>query len=241
MGNDTCAVPGCGKPRRLREWCGMHHQRWLRTGDVQAHRPSRHDRHPDGWLWCSRCETHKEPGGFYRNRSTKTGYDGVCTDCTKKRRADQKVHRSLVAKAWREANPERVKAKRRDYQLRNRDVLAARGRAWRAANPEKVRLQIRAQNAARYARMKSAAGIASPQQIAARWAYYGGKCWMCGSPATDTEHVKPLAAGGPNWPANLRPACSTCNRSKSGTWPYPLEVARDRRTAHGQEPASRTT
>ena len=44
-------------------------------------------------------------------------------------------------------------------------------------------------------------------------------CWMCGAEATEIDHVKPLSAGGSNWPANLRPACHPCNRAKSNHWP----------------------
>lgn len=216
--------------------CGMHYARLLNTGDVQAHRPCRDDRRDDGWLWCSRCETHKAPDDFYRNKTTKTGRDGVCKDCTKKRRAEQSAHRAKVRKAYRLKNADRIRLQKMESYHRRREVYAESGRAWRKANPERLRLQIRAQNAARYARDKAAAGRATPQQIADRWAYYGGKCWMCGRPATDTDHVKPLAAGGSNWPANLRPACSRCNRRKSGTWPYPLEAARARR-ASGREAA----
>jgi 5-methylcytosine-specific restriction endonuclease McrA len=58
-------------------------------------------------------------------------------------------------------------------------------------------------------------GQASPEQIRARIDYYGGRCWMCGSPEADTlDHVIPLARGGTNWPANLRPACRSCNSRK---------------------------
>jgi 5-methylcytosine-specific restriction endonuclease McrA len=55
--------------------------------------------------------------------------------------------------------------------------------------------------------------------LAARWAYYGGMCWMCGAPAEGWDHVKPLARGGhPTHGANLRPACTPCNSSKGAAW-----------------------
>ncbi|NAE18264.1 hypothetical protein GUJ16_13385 [Enterococcus hirae] len=54
---------------------------------------------------------------------------------------------------------------------------------------------------------------------------------MCGHPASEIDHVKPLSRGGSAWPANLRPACRTCNSKKRARWPYPLEVARARRLA----------
>jgi len=55
-------------------------------------------------------------------------------------------------------------------------------------------------------------------QIAAKLAYWGNRCWMCGSPATSLDHVKPLIAGGPHILANFRPACGRCNSSKGGRW-----------------------
>jgi len=82
--------------------------------------------------------------------------------------------------------------------------------AWKRAHPEKRR----AWNTQRQARKHGAAGYATAEQIAARITYYGGRCWMCGAPATEIDHVIPLARGGSNWPANLRPACRSCNARK---------------------------
>lgn len=40
-------------------------------------------------------------------------------------------------------------------------------------------------------------------------------CWLCGLPGADTvDHVHPVALGGTNDPANLRPAHAPCNRAK---------------------------
>lgn len=38
--------------------------------------------------------------------------------------------------------------------------------------------------------------------------------------------TKPLAEGGSNWPANLRPACRHCNAVKKDAWPYPTKAQR---------------
>jgi hypothetical protein len=32
----VCAVEGCGKPRKTRDWCSMHYSRWKVHGDVDA-------------------------------------------------------------------------------------------------------------------------------------------------------------------------------------------------------------
>ena len=45
--------------------------------------------------------------------------------------------------------------------------------------------------------------------------YYDGKCVYCGSEEKiEIEHRIPVSRGGTNLPANLVPACMSCNRSK---------------------------
>jgi 5-methylcytosine-specific restriction endonuclease McrA len=65
----------------------------------------------------------------------------------------------------------------------------------------------------------------SSAQKRSKWSYWGGRCWMCGNEAVEWDHVKPLAKGGPDCLANLRPACMKCNRSKSSRWPLPSRLA----------------
>ncbi|MGO4604514.1 HNH endonuclease [Terrabacter sp. 2YAF2] len=75
-------------------------------------------------------------------------------------------------------------------------------------------------------RYKAAAGgqiIAfTPEQKAARFAMWGGRCWRCGiAEATEEDHVKPIAKGGSHCLANLRPICQKCNTTKRDLWPLP--------------------
>lgn len=42
-----------------------------------------------------------------------------------------------------------------------------------------------------------------------------GICAYCGAPATTLDHIRPRARGGSDDPANLIPACRSCNSSKS--------------------------
>jgi hypothetical protein len=72
-----------------------------------------------------------------------------------------------------------------------------------------------------------AAGRATAAQIKARVEFYGGLCWICRTaPYQAIDHVKPLARGGSNWPANLRPACKSCNSRKGARWPFEQRPAR---------------
>lgn len=40
-------------------------------------------------------------------------------------------------------------------------------------------------------------------------------CHYCGAPATETDHVIPVAHGGTDDETNLVPSCTTCNQAKS--------------------------
>lgn len=221
MPESICNVPDCGRPSRLAGLCGAHHQRKLRHGDVRAHIPLKGTDTDPNAFWCSKCHQHKPKGDFYAETRSRRGVHGVCKACTRKRRQDRSSIIKANAKRRRIRDAEKIRLRKRaDYLRTPPEVHRERSRAWRKANPDKVSAHIRAQNAARYARIKSAPGISAAAQIKARWDYYGGKCWMCGAEATDTDHVKPLAHGGSNWPSNLRPACRSCNRSKSAAWPY---------------------
>jgi 5-methylcytosine-specific restriction endonuclease McrA len=78
----------------------------------------------------------------------------------------------------------------------------------------------------RYALKKAGAATRIPVALlAAKLAYWGSRCWIAGPGCTiDPEawdHVKPLSKGGAHLLANLRPACKSCNSSKSARWPWP--------------------
>lgn len=223
MLDDRCPVPNCGRPVRYRQLCGAHLARFYRHGDVRAHIPLKGTDTDPNAFWCSKCHTHKPKSCFYSEPRARRGISGVCIECAKK---VKETRRDAIRERdrLRFANSEARRASKREA-VRREDPAArnARQQAWRHANKERTRRQIAAQNAARRALTLNAAGRVTQSQIKARWDYYGNKCWMCGAPATDTDHVKPLARGGCNWPANLRPACRRCNRSKSATWPYNTE------------------
>jgi 5-methylcytosine-specific restriction endonuclease McrA len=47
-------------------------------------------------------------------------------------------------------------------------------------------------------------------------------CHYCGKPATETDHVTPVAKGGTDHEANLVACCSECNQAKSDSVPCRL-------------------
>lgn len=67
----------------------------------------------------------------------------------------------------------------------------------------------------RRARAAGAAGRLVERDITGRWHVWGGCCYVCRRPAVELDHVKPLAVGGANLPANIRPICLPCHRRKT--------------------------
>ena len=103
---------------------------------------------------------------------------------------------------WREVNRELVRQQDRQFYAANRRMRIARAVEQRAR------------------RLQAPTVSFTTDQLRQRLAMYAG-CWICGDPRwTEADHVKPLAKGGPHMLANLRPACTTCNRRKGATWPF---------------------
>ncbi|MBB3112193.1 hypothetical protein FHS18_004279 [Paenibacillus phyllosphaerae] len=73
----TCTVEDCDKPVKAKQYCAMHHQRWLRHGDPAAVKVRRASDLPAfcQWVNCSRkvlskglCAKH-----YYIKRMQTTG------------------------------------------------------------------------------------------------------------------------------------------------------------------------
>lgn len=190
---------------------------------------------------CTKCGQAKPISEFHKDKHNKGGLTLRCKMC---RAADNR--------RYHEENAEKVKAYHARYYAENREKLRLRGAEWYAenrekqkassakwsvANKEKVRVnhakwavanaeKRRATQNRRRARKVGADGNATAEQIAARWEVYGDMCYICGEPAEVTDHVIPLAAGGSNWPSNLRPICRHCNLIKGPRWPYVFSLTK---------------
>lgn len=92
-------------------------------------------------------------------------------------------------------------------------------RAWTEANRQARALHYKTKSA----RRRNAPAITfTPAQLEQRLSMWP-HCWICRGPLGDrwhVDHVKPLAVGGWNCLANLRPACARCNLAKGSQWPY---------------------
>lgn len=163
----------------------------------------------------------------------------AATEAQHQRRAADPGHRRDVDRRLRAADPDRFREAARRRRQAAPEWYRAAGRArmaaWRARNPEvsrqRTRESVRRWKAAnrdranQYERRRHAIKKGAPtigfgvDELAAKLAYWGWRCWMCGDPADTLDHVKPLAAGGPHCLSNLRPACRSCNSSKGARWP----------------------
>lgn len=193
---------------------------------------------------CASCHESRPLAEFNKDRNRFDGLFPYCRVCKaasdRRSHARHKVRRNADRRMAYATDPAyKRQEKERALAAYYADQEAGKRRAleWAAANPER-RLEIRTASFRkaweadperfREAWRKRQAAIrrgckvyaVTVDQIAAKVAYWGGKCWMCGGPYDSIDHVKPLAKGGAHCLANLRPACTPCNTRKRDRWPY---------------------
>lgn len=198
---------------------------------------------------CTRCQQDLPLSEYYRDKRAKDGRVGHCRACASiknaaahqkhlekrkaaalERRKKNRLELARLSREWRQANPERFREYSAAYRAANPEKVAARLARWHAANPEKVR----AHRVARKGLERASTIVTfTGEQLAARLAYYGNRCWMCRGPFEHLDHVKPLSKGGSHILANFRPACERCNLSKAARWYGPRELHRFIRVNRG--------
>lgn len=205
--------------------CRDCHRAYYRARDDRAARKRLEEKRElftVGMKRCKDCSQVLSLTDFPAKTNSKDGHRAVCAVCWR-----------TYFKKWSAANPEKMKRYGRASKLRRADADRAYNAQWFQDNKERLneqRREWRAQNRVRWnaygnlrrARKTGAAGFATAEAIEARIAYYGRRCWMCGGPFEHLDHVIPLSRGGTNWPANLRPACQSCNVRKHNKLPHEL-------------------
>lgn len=183
---------------------------------------------------CKGCRIEKDASEFYKDKRVKDGLYGQCAKCWQEnnRESSQAAHARWKernptgelenGRRWRKANIEKSRAHTRKWSRNNKDKVRAKRERWVREN--KARVALYAQE--RRARETGASGITTPTQLQARIDYYGGLCWVCTKPHEAIDHVISLNKGGTNWPANLRPICTTCNSAKGDKHPVEFLEAR---------------
>lgn len=165
-----------------------------------------------------------------QNYKGKQYYSSYCHDCDR-----------LRTEVYRRQNPAKVKESQRKYDSIHKAERREGTRQWRLANPDKAQAAVirwknahrervqalaRLDQGRRRARIVGAPGRATIEQVKGRKEVWGNRCWICGGCATAIDHVIPLSRGGSNWPANLRPICTSCNSKKANRLPFAWPVTR---------------
>jgi len=140
---------------------------------------------------------------------------------------------------WRKKNPQAERAKQERYRKNNPEAVKAKLAKWRESEKGKRwnqayapqqreswrRSYYRDLDRSRMGkilmmqrRRNRMRGTCTVAQANDRISYYGERCYVCAAPWEALDHVKPIAKGGANWPANLRPICRHCNAKKSSKW-----------------------
>jgi 5-methylcytosine-specific restriction endonuclease McrA len=170
----------------------------------------------------SHPRTFTEEQKAVRRERNRIRYDRYRATLTEEQLALEREKGRVYQAQWRQKNPKLAREIKQRYQSsekgkatasteRSRETRRRVMQNWRKENPLKVAAKV----ARRRASVTGAVGFHTPEQLGARVAYYGGVCAYCQvAPYESIDHVIPLARGGSNWPANLRPACMLCNTSK---------------------------
>jgi len=100
----------------------------------------------------------------------------------------------------------------RKYRLRHPGENTRYVRVWQKRHPERKNEH---EHRRRARRRGNACVIFSVSDWREKLKLYNGSCAYCiTSKANEMDHVVPLALGGAHSLANVRPACSSCNRIK---------------------------
>lgn len=168
---------------------------------------------------CRKCGLLKPLCDFYAERRNRDGRMSYCKICERKCVREHPTKKFRQRKYY-EDNLEKIRNDHDQWRERNPGRLKALGRAWAQANPERYREIHRLKQTRRRALKRGVLVVATPEQVKARWEYYGNRCWICRMAAVATDHVKPIAKGGAHMACNLRPICQSCNSRKGSQWPY---------------------
>lgn len=131
---------------------------------------------------------------------------------------EQKALKRAEVRAWKAANPDKVRAIWERTYARHREKRLARIAEWARANPV-ARAAIRDR---RRAREVGAIGDYTPDDVSALLTKQGRQCRYCNAKLTKfhVDHFIPLSRGGMNSPENLVLSCPTCNFRKGAKMPW---------------------
>lgn len=154
---------------------------------------------------CVTCKRSRRIRFFYVNRKARGGRAIYCRECWQRRAAVRRKanlarHREWSRRAnesYRETEKSRIRSER--YKLSYKGLLTDRMAMHRRRSKEHgVSFDV------------------TRSELKALLQKWFGRCAYCNEPCPDFhfDHVVPIQKDGPTCPANLVPACRTCNRYK---------------------------
>lgn len=165
---------------------------------------------------CTGCGLTKPFADYSKHKLGKNGLRPRCKTCSSAEKAEWTDRNRAAINArnttYRQLNRERHLAYNKAWNAANRDRCDAATRRWRDRNPHLVIAQRHRHRVLK--RHATGAKYATGAKIMARIDYYGGLCFYCPAPADTIDHRIPLCRGGTALPANLVPACRSCNSRK---------------------------
>lgn len=192
---------------------------------------------------CGHCKRHKPIADFYRVKAKGGALHCWCKQCvcerTNARKAEKKSQILAEAKAYREANPDRIReAKKKCYaakidvyreksrqnRLKDPAKMRERARQWKLNNRERVYDAIHR----RRARKLGNGPVDRIDRVIVHSRDHG-RCWLCREPVKQTDmhldHVVPLSKGGTHTYDNVRTSCAACNLRKGARMPAEVKNA----------------
>lgn len=199
---------------------------------------------------CSKCGNSlpATPEFFHVRKASKDGLSYICKPCNaahvREWRQQHKdrydayndrtyEQRNEKRRAWRKANPDRVRQHKRDSQKRNRAGANRRFKRFAARNPERIRKNylatyyrrieregrnfIRIANHKRRAHILNNGGSHTADELRQLYEDQHGRCAYCGISLHGEyheDHMRPLSRGGSNDIENIALTCEACNLSK---------------------------
>mgnify|MGYP006401151693 FL=1 len=169
------------------------------------------------------CNKHGSKKVWVADKSRSRGGKWRCRECARESSRKWKGNNPEVnlihRRNWVANNTDKVKEYNKDYNLRWRTLNLEKSRAY-ARYHYKLKPWLKLESGARRRAKKKDATC----QCCSGEGYHAaasGTCYVCEDlPATETDHVMPLAIGGRHCRINFRGICPGCNKAKySKVWP----------------------
>ena len=184
----------------------------------------------DEYKTCTKCGQTKPRTNefFYRNKNSPDGLRPDCASCGKSRSREYSRNHAeqnrLRVKNWRLSEPEKAKATKSQYYLRNRESIRAKWQAEYKSDPAKFQVSKRRRRAREHDVVTESY---TWKDVVKKW---GNKCHICGDEidleanrrpglsgwenGLHLDHVIPIRLLGADTLENVKPAHGICNLRK---------------------------